>query len=111
MRPINPPPGSDHFSSLLYFFRFIYEEGAHMISLGRAIPDADQLLEMEPETLAAKVLFLIRSEYGAAKFCPRNIRLEFSNFRDKYPDPPGRLGDVDSALAESFAWVDAQGGI
>jgi uncharacterized protein (TIGR02391 family) len=80
-----------------------------VIALGKAIPDAEQLLAMEPEELAAKALFLIRAEYGGGKFCPQNLRREFSNFRDKYPYPPAKLGEIDSALAESFAWLDAQG--
>ncbi|KAK48586.1 hypothetical protein BG58_30645 [Caballeronia jiangsuensis] len=78
-----------------------------MQELLKAIPEVDVLLELEPEELAAKVIFLLRSR-SEATFNFGNLRLELGMARhEQYPRE--HLHDVDQALAEAFAWLEAQG--
>ena len=78
-----------------------------MIELPTVIPDIEVLLELEPEELAAKVIFLLRTRADAS-FNLGNLRMEL-----EYSAQPGyprdRLKEVDLALAEAFAWLEAQG--
>ncbi len=46
-----------------------------MIELPTAIPDPDVLLALEPEELAAKILFLIRGRTDAGMFKPISFRI------------------------------------
>ena len=78
-----------------------------MIELPTAIPDVDVLLELEPEELAAKVIFLLRARHEGT-FHFGNLRMELGMLGHKgYPQE--RLKEVDLALAEAFAWLEAQG--
>ncbi|WP_438397014.1 TIGR02391 family protein [Caballeronia sp. DA-9] len=71
------------------------------------IPNVHVLLLLEPEELAAKVIFLLRSR-SEAKFNFGNLRLELGMAgHEQYPRE--RLAEVDQALAEAFAWLEAQG--
>ncbi|GAB3628318.1 hypothetical protein PTE30175_01850 [Pandoraea terrae] len=78
-----------------------------MIELPTAIPEVDVLLALEPEELAAKVIFLLRSR-PEAKFNFGNLRLELG-MAGHAQYPRERLHEVDQALAEAFAWLEAQG--
>ena len=81
-----------------------------MLQLVTAIPDVDALLALEPEELGAKILFLIRSRQDAAMFNVGNLRGELwtQNF-DRQLYPRNRKADIDLAVAEAFAWLEAQG--
>ena len=48
-----------------------------MLQLPQAIPDPDLLLALEPEELAAKLLFLLRQR-GEQVFHPGNLQNELS---------------------------------
>ncbi|XYJ92464.1 hypothetical protein AEMCBJ_33570 (plasmid) [Cupriavidus necator] len=78
-----------------------------MRELVTAIPDVEVLLELEPEELAAKVIFLLRARHEGT-FHFGNLRMELGMLGHKgYPQE--RLKEVDLALAEAFAWLEAQG--
>lgn len=79
-----------------------------MIELLTAIPDVDVLLALEPEELAAKMLFLLRRR-PETSFNLGNLRLALGMAAGQSGYPPHRLGEVDLALAEAFAWLEAQG--
>lgn len=73
------------------------------------IPDVDVLLALEPEELAAKVLFLLRRR-PERQVHFGNLRLEMETAVGQgniYPR--NRMGEIDLALAEAFAWMEAQG--
>lgn len=78
-----------------------------MLELPTAIPDVDVLLALEPEELAAKVIFLLRARPDA-QFNLGNLRMEL-DFAAQSGYPRDRLKEVDLALAEAFAWLEAQG--
>jgi uncharacterized protein (TIGR02391 family) len=73
------------------------------------IPDIEVMLGLEPEELAAKVLFLLRRR-PEQRIHFGNLRLELETaigHGDTYPRQ--RQAEVDLALAEAFAWMEAQG--
>jgi len=82
-----------------------------MIELPTAIPDFEVLLALEPEELGAKMLFLLRSRTDAAMFNLVNLRGELWSQslcgRPQYS--PNRKQEIDLAVAEALAWLDAQG--
>jgi uncharacterized protein (TIGR02391 family) len=82
-----------------------------MIELPTAIPDPDVLLALEPEELAAKMLFLIRRRSDAAMFNTGNLRIELwsQSFSGRQQYPRERQAEIDLALAEALAWLEAQG--
>ena len=82
-----------------------------MIELPKAIPDYDTLLALEPEELGAKMLFLIRGRSDAAMFNIGTLRTELWNTNAcGWPQYPyERKSDIDLALAEAIAWLEAQG--
>jgi uncharacterized protein (TIGR02391 family) len=82
-----------------------------MIELPTAIPDPDVLLALEPEELAAKMLFLIRRRSDAAMFNTGNLRIELwsQSFSGRPQYPWERKKEIDLALAEALAWLEAQG--
>ncbi|MGH9360171.1 MAG: TIGR02391 family protein [Terriglobia bacterium] len=84
-----------------------------MFELTRAIPDVEVLIALEPEELAAKLLFLIRQRrFQNDKFNPSNLRLELWQRLSPTQEPPypQRLqDDVGLALSEAWAWLEAQG--
>jgi uncharacterized protein (TIGR02391 family) len=82
-----------------------------MRALFEAIPDVEVLLALEPEELGAKLLFLVRGQYGAGMFHPGNLQLElWSGIQASqvtYPRQHQRA--VGLALTEAWAWLEAQG--
>ncbi|MCB2075133.1 MAG: TIGR02391 family protein [Novosphingobium sp.] len=80
-----------------------------MRELPQAIPDVDVLLALQPEELAAKMLFLLR-ERSEDKFYAYNLSNElWSALPDQVGYPRNREGEVDLAIREAFAWLEAQG--
>jgi uncharacterized protein (TIGR02391 family) len=82
-----------------------------MFQLRQAIPDPDVLLALEPEELAAKLLFLIRRRQDLAdRFHAGSLDSELwqQNF-DQPSYPRERQAEISLALAEAFAWLEAQG--
>lgn len=82
-----------------------------MNELPIAIPDPEVLLALEPEELAAKMLFLIRRRSDAAMFNLGNLRGELwgRSFSGTPQYPRERQKEIDLALAEALAWLEAQG--
>jgi uncharacterized protein (TIGR02391 family) len=83
-----------------------------MIQLLSAIPDPVVLLNLEPEELGAKMLFLIRERHDARQFNVENLRGEvwnpsFAGLKTTYPRDLEE--EIDLAIAEAFAWLEAQG--
>jgi uncharacterized protein (TIGR02391 family) len=81
-----------------------------MIQLPQAIPDADVLLSLSPEELAAKMLFLVRQR-GEARFHPESMKNELwgDHGRGLRGYPRGRKDDIELAVSEAWAWLLAQG--
>ena len=82
-----------------------------MLQLRQTIPDPEALLALEPEELAAKLLFLIRgrSDLGA-RYHPGNLELELWNESHGQPSyPRGRKAEISLAVTEALAWLEAQG--
>ena len=74
-----------------------------------AIPDADALLNLEPEELAAKMLFLVRAR-REEMFHPRNLQNELWSSSGAGPQYPiGRQVEISLAVREAWAWLEAQG--
>ena len=74
------------------------------------IPDASVLLALEPEELAAKMLFLLRKRSGL--FSLNNLELELwrPNVAPHQPHYPSeKRDDISLALTEAWAWLEAQG--
>ena len=82
-----------------------------MHHLATAIPDADVLLALEPEELAGKILLLLRTQPGNGMFNPYQLREAMHNntLSGRSPYPTDRRRDVDLALIEAYAWLEAQG--
>jgi len=82
-----------------------------MQELIQAIPDPDAVLALEPEELGARLLLLARQRVRGRPYenqgmiSPRGLEYELSNAGAYGP----RWGDVSLALAEAWAWVEAQG--
>jgi uncharacterized protein (TIGR02391 family) len=87
-----------------------------MYELTQAIRDPNVLLALEPEELGAKLLFLLRKRtFQMGMFLPANLNAELwpSSLLpgQQPPYPPNRRGEIDVALAEGWAWLEAQGHI
>jgi uncharacterized protein (TIGR02391 family) len=82
-----------------------------MIQLPQAIPDADVLLELSIEELAAKMLFLLRQRQGVAMFHPDSMQNElWGDVSRGLPGyPHNRTAELELADAEAWAWLIAQG--
>ena len=85
-----------------------------MYELARTIPDFDVLLALEPEELGAKLLFLMRKRsFQRDMFMPNALNAELwpqayiPGQQTAYPRE--RRGDVEIALTEAYAWLEAQG--
>ena len=82
-----------------------------MRALFEAIPDVEVLLALEPEELGAKLLFLVKAQYGPAMFHPGNMQNELwsgvipsqATYSQQHQRPIGL------ALAEAWSWLEAQG--
>ncbi|MDO9209026.1 MAG: TIGR02391 family protein [Sulfuricurvum sp.] len=81
-----------------------------MIELPRVIQDPDFLLDLEPEELAAKLLFLLRQRVEPT-FHPGNLQNELwgDATRGQAGYPRQREEEIGLALAEAWAWLHAQG--
>jgi uncharacterized protein (TIGR02391 family) len=81
-----------------------------MIQLTQVIPDPDLLLALEPEELAAKMLFLFRQR-GEPMFLPGNLQNEMwgDATRGQVGYPRQRENEIGLAIAEAWAWLNAQG--
>ncbi len=85
-----------------------------MHELTQAVPDADVLLALEPEELGAKLLFLLRKRsFQRNMFLPANLNAELWPSTllpgQQTPYPSNRRDALDVALAEGWAWLEAQG--
>ena len=81
-----------------------------MLQLRQTI-SADVLLALEPEELAAKLLFLIRnrSDLGG-RYHAGNLENELWHDVPGQPSyPRGRQTEISLAMAEALAWLEAQG--
>ena len=84
-----------------------------MYELAKAIPDVEVLLALEPEDLGAKLLFLLRKRpLQGNKFMPEQLNAELwpqsylPGQQTAYPSD--RRHEVDVALTEAWAWLQAQ---
>ncbi len=82
-----------------------------MYELPKTIDDPDVLLALTPEELGAKVLFILRSR-GDKNFHPNNelggmLQSDVSRGIDGYPRE--KQVELELALLEAFAWLEAQG--
>jgi uncharacterized protein (TIGR02391 family) len=76
------------------------------------IPDVEVFLALEPEELGAKMLFLLRKHPdGGGQFHPGNLADELQNphYPKIQPYPHHRWAEISLALAEAWAWLQAQG--
>jgi uncharacterized protein (TIGR02391 family) len=84
-----------------------------MYEIARDIPDVEVLLALEPEELGAKLLFRARARFGSKEFHPGNLNSELrpqSNLPGQQtPYPRERRTEVELALMEAWAWLEAQG--
>ena len=86
-----------------------------MRDLIKAIPDVEVLLALQPEELGAKLIFVMRERAAQPPSSPLfgliNCQLELYQERhDGWPKyPMERRADVELALAEAWAWLEAQG--
>lgn len=86
-----------------------------MQEIAQAIPEVDVLLALEPEELGAQLLFFLRRRnFPRGQFQTSSLIGELwastsvlqLNYRPPYPT--SRQADVKQALAEAFAWLEAQ---
>ena len=82
-----------------------------MSALARAIPDVEVLLALEPEELGAKLLFLIKQDFGGRMTMLANFTHDLwkPTASGEPPYPSRRQGAVDQALREAWIWLEAQG--
>jgi uncharacterized protein (TIGR02391 family) len=84
-----------------------------MYELTTAIPDVEVLLELEPEELGAKLLFLLRMRFGHGMFSLGRLEADIwesptlASRAIAYPQE--RRNEVSRALREAWAWLEAQG--
>ena len=84
-----------------------------MRDLAKAIPDVDLLLDMQPEELGSKLLFILRSRLeGGERYV--HMRNCLGELRDRDPNqqyrfPEERVGEIELAVTEAWAWLQAQG--
>jgi uncharacterized protein (TIGR02391 family) len=82
-----------------------------MIELPKIIPDPDLLLALEPEELAVKLLFILRQR-SEPRFHPNNLQSSelYGDSAPRHPRyPRQRQKEVELALTEAWAWLEAQG--
>lgn len=80
-----------------------------------AVPDIDVLMALEPEELGAKLLFALRShaarEPARPMWTPGGIMDGLIDVHGHEPGryPNGRRNEVELAILEAWAWLEAQG--
>ncbi|WP_193337430.1 TIGR02391 family protein [Devosia beringensis] len=86
-----------------------------MQELPTAIPDVDGLLLLQPEELGAKLLFLVRQRgangiLNMNMFHPQSMISElWTNHGGALKYPREREDQINMALIEAWAWIEAQG--
>src|SRR5215469_4768666 len=85
-----------------------------MHELAQVIPNEDVLLSLEPEELGAKLLFLLRKRtFTQDMFLPANLTAELWPFGllpgQRPPYSARKRVAIEAALAEAWAWLEAQG--
>ncbi|HEY0702970.1 MAG TPA: hypothetical protein VGD60_09410, partial [Candidatus Acidoferrales bacterium] len=84
-----------------------------MHELKQIFADPDTLLDLEPEELGAKILFLLQKRsFHRSMFNPRTLNAELWPISLNPGQPPyaqGRKDQVEVALVEAWAWLEAQG--
>jgi uncharacterized protein (TIGR02391 family) len=85
-----------------------------MYELPEVIPDVEVLLALQPEELAAKLVFLFQRHLERdPNWKPRFANIEPEPFRSRddsvAPYPDTRREQVSVALAEAWSWLEAQG--
>jgi hypothetical protein len=81
-----------------------------MYELLKVIPDVQMLLALAPEELAATMLFILKKR-REVKFHPGNLHNElWAHGTSGQPQYPRQYdNEISLALAEAWAWLDAQG--
>ena len=79
--------------------------------ISQVIPDVTVFLNLEPEELGAKLLFLIRERFGGTMFYPPSLHNELweHNPPGQESYPPQRRAEIENAFTEAWAWLEAQG--
>jgi uncharacterized protein (TIGR02391 family) len=79
-----------------------------MPDLHALVPDADDLVQLDPEELGVLLLqVLVSQERRDSQFHPGNFETElFSHHRETYPR--ARQNDVLTAVREAFGWLEGQ---
>ncbi|PSM19841.1 TIGR02391 family protein [Nitratireductor sp. StC3] len=85
-----------------------------MFDLAKAIPDPDLVLAMEPEELAAKLLFLIKQRLSAGDHPYAHLgnyinELTTKDRNGNYPYPLERREELRVAIAEAWNWLEVNG--
>jgi len=85
-----------------------------VIELSNAIPDPDVMLSLEPEELGAKLLFLLRRRnFNRGMFSLAGLTGELWDRLllpgQQPPYPRNRRDEIDAAISEAWAWLEAQG--
>ncbi|ANL68576.1 hypothetical protein AMC82_PC00012 (plasmid) [Rhizobium phaseoli] len=84
-----------------------------MRDLAQEIPDVEQLLALEPEELAAKLLFVLRRRLERPDTRYINLHNSVSevigNFGNDGPYPINRADEVKLAISEAWLYLTAQG--
>ncbi|WP_164828700.1 TIGR02391 family protein [Sinorhizobium meliloti] len=77
-----------------------------MYELYNAIPDAEIVINLAPEELASRLLFILKEK---GKFSPYNCENDLRSARDHESYPRNQRDEVGQALREAFAWLQSQG--
>ena len=81
-----------------------------MQELAQAIPDVDALLALAPEELGAKLLFFVRRRAAIPFQSSGLVSLHNAELELRHAESyRSRWKDVSLALAEAWAWLEAQG--
>src|ERR1022692_5176142 len=86
-----------------------------MRDLIKAIPDVDVFLNLQPEEVGAKLIFIMRERQAqhpaSSRFGLINSQIElFQEKHDGWPKyPVERAAEIQLALAEAWSWLEAQG--
>jgi uncharacterized protein (TIGR02391 family) len=85
-----------------------------MLELPKVIPDVEVLLALEPEELAAKLLFLLQTraqrDRRALFHLANELTGPFENRNDGIASyPHGKRDEVGLAISEAWSWLEVQG--
>jgi len=81
----------------------------YMGAVVKAIPDVDVFLSLEPEELAAKLLFIAKQGRDMFSLIGFEQEIWEAEMRGQPTYPRNRKAAVALALAEAWAWLEAQG--